>query len=824
MVLIAMYLHSHSTVLQLVKICLFFVLLIPQTNAEVNSRQVRVGLFPAAPLVLDNDGKADGLFIDLLEHIAKQKGWKIKYVHGTWSTLQQDLKNGTIDLLPAIGYTKERAALYDFTKNAVFIDYGVLFTKEKYTIHTIFDLNNTRVAGVKGSLFTTGFKNYIESFGINCEIVGVTDNIQVMEYIVNDSVDAGVCIYSLGNELTKKYSVKVTPVSFSPLALHYAVSKGKNADLIAAFDTMLSREEEDPSSYYTNRFHYWMGNESIRNIPAWAILGSGGLFVAGLLFMLWSIMLKRLVALKTQHLNLEIAERKAVTVKLRESQERLQLATEAARIGIWDWDIISNQMIWDDMMFTIYGIKERPQSFGVELWKSCLHPDDVMFVWDACLAAIRGDINYNVEFRIIHPDQSVRYIKGEGIILRDEDGNAERMLGVNFDITEQKETLEQRQKYEAQIQKNSKIESLGVLAGGIAHDFNNLMGGIYGYIEIAIEKCSDNEKVVNVLRKAVNTIERARALTLQLLTFAKGGAPIMKNNNLFPFVEETALFALSGSNITCRCIIGAGLKPCKFDKNQIGQVVDNLVINAKQAMPDGGVIEIRAKNCTIIEGKHPMLQSGDYVCIAIKDTGTGIAPEIQPKIFEPFVTTKPTGFGLGLASCYSIIKKHGGCIDVESEVGKGSTFSFYLPVSSEQPVDPEQTSNVDHKGNGVFLIVDDEIVILETLQDTLQSLGYTVISMQDGRDVIDYIQTDTGRNADVKGFIFDLTIPGGLGGKDTISEIRKQYPSIPVFVTSGYADDPIIADPVKYGFTASICQPFQKIELKELLNRYCSVR
>ena len=817
-----MLLHYNSTFFRY--ICyIVLMMLIAQTNADSHARKVRVGLFPASPLVFEKDGKADGLFIDLLEHIAKENNWEIHYVRGTWSSLQEDLKNGTIDLLPSMGNTKERLALYDLSKNAVFIDYGVLFTKKKYVIHTIFDLNNMRIAGLKESVFTTGFKNYTESFGISCEITEVADNVQVMEYIVNDSVDAGVCIYSLGNELAKKYPVKVTPVSFSPIALHYAVSKGKNTDLLAAIDVIQDREERDPSSYYNERFQYWMGSESTRNIPGWVVWGSGGLFVTGLLFALWSIMLKRLVTIKTRHLNQEISDRKAIAAALQESQERLQLATGAARIGIWDWNIATDQMVWDDMMFTIYGAKDWPQLFGVELWKSCLHPDDASFVWDACQAAIRGEIDYNVEFRIIHPDKSIRFIKGEGVILRDDSGNAVRMLGVNFDITAQKETMEQRQKYEAQIQKNSKIESLGVLAGGIAHDFNNLMGGIYGYIEIAIEKSSQNENVTTVLGKAVNTIERARALTLQLLTFAKGGAPIMKINNLFPFVEETALFALSGSTITCRCIIGAGLKPCKFDRNQIGQVIDNLVINAKQAMPQGGKIEIRAKNCTIGEGRHPMLQPGEYVCIAIKDNGTGIAPEILPKIFEPFVTTKPTGFGLGLASCYSIIRKHGGCIDVESEIGRGSTFSLYLPASNQQPVDSERTVDVDHKGNGVFLIVDDEVVILETLQETLQSLGYTVISKQDGQDVIDYIRSESGRNVEIKGFVFDLTIPGGLGGKDTINEIRKTYPSTPVFVTSGYAEDPIIADPVKYGFTASICKPFQKKELKELLCRYCSV-
>src|SRR5512133_118578 len=187
-----MHLQSYSTVLRYIKCCVLMILLITQIHADVTSRKVRVGLFPAAPLVFEQDGKADGLFIDLLEHIVKEKNWEIHYVRGTWSTLQQDLKNGTVDLLPSMGYTKERTSMYDFTKKAVFIDHGVLFTKKTFVIHTIFDLNNLRVAGVKGSLFTTGFKNYTESFGINCEIVDVADNPQVMEYIVNDRVDAGV--------------------------------------------------------------------------------------------------------------------------------------------------------------------------------------------------------------------------------------------------------------------------------------------------------------------------------------------------------------------------------------------------------------------------------------------------------------------------------------------------------------------------------------------------------------------------------------------------------------------------------------------------------
>jgi PAS domain S-box-containing protein len=376
-----------------------------------------------------------------------------------------------------------------------------------------------------------------------------------------------------------------------------------------------------------------------------------------------------------------------------------------------------------------------------------------------------------------------------------------------------------RKKSEETLSNVQKLESLSVLAGGIAHDFNNLLGGIYGYIELAGESAKD-EKLSRYLSKAMTTIERARGLTLQLLTFAKGGAPIKKIGSLFPYVQETAQFALSGSNVLCKFEIPKNLSSCDFDKNQIGQVIDNIVINAKQAMPDGGDIVLSARNMTIAENEHPPLDSGDYIMISIKDTGIGIPKNILPRIFDPFYTTKATGHGLGLASCYSIVNRHGGFIEVESEPGKGSTFYIFLPVSKGS--NSAGTENVDaiHKGNGVFLVMEDQIIMRDVIGDMLESLGYTAVCKGNGKETIEFVSSKIRANKEIAGMIFDLTIPGGMGGKEAIGEIRKTNPKTPIFVTSGYATDSIMVNPSEYGFTASICKPFRKSELSEMLNKY----
>jgi signal transduction histidine kinase len=383
------------------------------------------------------------------------------------------------------------------------------------------------------------------------------------------------------------------------------------------------------------------------------------------------------------------------------------------------------------------------------------------------------------------------------------------------------EGMIEREKLLEASQRIASLESLGLIAGGIAHNFNNLMGSIYGYMDLALEVVKD-DKVALYLSKAMNTIDRARGLTGQLLTFAKGGAPVLKMDHLFPFIDETVQLSLCGANVASRSDVQEGLWECHFDKSQIGQVIDNLIGNALQAIPADGTIELTARNIALAEKTHPNLAPGNYVRISVKDSGVGIPPEQLSRIFDPFFTTKPDGRGLGLATCRSIITRHEGCIDVESEPGKGSTFHVYLPASPQSVSAPPatETSAPKHTGSGTFIVMDDEEGIRETTSDMLETLGYTVVCKENGEDAIDFYVTETRAKREVAGMIFDLTIPFGMGGKEAVAEIRKLDGAIPVFVASGYADDPIMKNPAACGFTASLRKPFRKNELAAMLEKY----
>ncbi|MBF0498860.1 MAG: response regulator [Candidatus Riflebacteria bacterium] len=237
-------------------------------------------------------------------------------------------------------------------------------------------------------------------------------------------------------------------------------------------------------------------------------------------------------------------------------------------------------------------------------------------------------------------------------------------------------------------------------------------------------------------------------------------------------------------------------------------------------MPDGGKIVISAKNVIVKDGEYASVKGGKCVKISIADTGIGIPPALLKRVFDPFYTTKQKGNGLGLATSYAIIHGHDGCIDVESVMGKGTTFHIFLPASqkcNDQSVSP---SPVMHKGIGKILIMDDETYIREILSQILQGLGYTTVEAKNSEEALRFCDDAAKAGSPIDGAFLDLTIPGGIGGKEVILQLRKQYPNVPVYASSGYSDDPVMARPTEFGFTDSIRKPYRKDELIEILNRH----
>ncbi len=396
-------------------------------------------------------------------------------------------------------------------------------------------------------------------------------------------------------------------------------------------------------------------------------------------------------------------------------------------------------------------------------------------------------------------------------LLRDKSGEIVGTLSSGEDITE-------RRKMEKEHLKMQKLESLGVLAGGLAHDFNNLLTGILSNVGLAKLTAGSREETVERLEDAERASLQARDLILQLLTFSRGGAPIRKSISIVELLEESVSFALRGSNVACEYRLGEELWPVSVDESQISQVIHNLILNADQAMPAGGTITVSLSNANISADEVPGLEGGNYVLLSVADRGLGIPQEQLPHIFDPYFTTKSGGSGLGLATVYSIVQRHNGHIAVDSEVNGGSTFRVYLPATARAVVSKENTAESCITGGGRVLIMDDDELIRNAAGEMLRRLGYEVVFARDGEEALEKYQQARADKEPLDILIMDLTIPGGMGGKEAIEKLREIDPEVKTIVSSGYSSDPVMAEAEKYGFNGVVAKPYTMAELSHVLH------
>jgi len=376
-----------------------------------------------------------------------------------------------------------------------------------------------------------------------------------------------------------------------------------------------------------------------------------------------------------------------------------------------------------------------------------------------------------------------------------------------------------RKRMEEELLKVQKLESIGILAGGIAHDFNNILTATLGNISLArmYEDPADKDRR---LIEAERASMQARDLTQQLLTFSRGGAPVLQNTSITELIKDCASFVLRGSNVRCDLSIPDDLWPVRVDEGQISQVINNIVINADQAMPEGGIIKVCAENMAIGMEHALPLKNGEYIRISIADQGIGIKEEYLRKIFDPFFTTKQKGNGLGLATSYSIVKNHSGHITVESEMGIGTTFRIYLPACPEEVLtDREEVKVKLVMGEGKVLVMDDEKRIRDLAEEMLSSLGYSITTAVDGSEAVEIYQEAMESGTPFGAVIMDLTVPGGMGGKEAIRKLIEVDPEVRAIVSSGYSNDPIMSDFREYGFSGFIAKPYRVGELSAALHR-----
>jgi two-component system cell cycle sensor histidine kinase/response regulator CckA len=385
------------------------------------------------------------------------------------------------------------------------------------------------------------------------------------------------------------------------------------------------------------------------------------------------------------------------------------------------------------------------------------------------------------------------------------------------DVTERKRAQDDRLT-------KGKIESLGTLAGGIAHDLNNILTVISGNIGLAqLEAPSEEKNLLACLAKASQAAQEAAHMSSQLLTFSKGGSPVKKVVRMSELLAKSAHFSLHGSNLRAEMDIPPDLWTTEVDPAQIEQVINALMINAREAMPSGGTVDISARNVELENKPGALLPGGRYIKVAIADHGGGVPSDIATKIFDPYFTTKPVSSGLGLSISFSIVKKHGGMLHLEQSSPSGAVFAFYLPATRAEPAVIKSMGD----GPGMpsplqrILVMDDEEGIRELTSQLLNTLGYEVTAVTNGVEAINTYERAMRRGENFQAVILDATIRGGMGGLATIAGLRNIDPSVVAIICSGYSDEAALAEFLQYGFRGALPKPFTRRDLADVLERAC---
>jgi PAS domain S-box-containing protein len=501
-------------------------------------------------------------------------------------------------------------------------------------------------------------------------------------------------------------------------------------------------------------------------------------------------------------------ERTRATNALQRSEERLRLALDAARMGIWYWSVESNLLVWDDNLRAMYGLAPAQPVGGYEEFLGRVHPDDRQFVSESVQRAIRGGGALDYEFRILLPDGRVRWIADQGRVERDGEGRPRYLTGVCMDVTD-------RRSAEEKLRQSHRMESVGRLAGGVAHETNNQMSVVIGAADFILRRHDVPDAVRADVEHVRQAAERTSAITAQLLAFSRRQflRPVVLDLPGLVARWESVLRRVVGED--CSVVVQAreGIAPVRADPGQLEQALLNLALNARDAMPRGGTLTVEVFSALVSDeylARRPgvSIRTGRYVVLAVSDTGHGMDAETLSHAFEPFFTTKGVGHGtgLGLSTVYGIVKQSDGYVWAYSEPGRGSTFKLYLPAVDQTAATPAVSAPPPASaGRGeLILVVEDDEGVRWMTSRILVDAGYQVLEAADGRAALELL----GRNgAAVRLVVTDVVMPG-LGGRALADELARLRPGIPVLFTSGYTDGEIVRRGLLEPGTAFVQKPF----------------
>lgn len=510
----------------------------------------------------------------------------------------------------------------------------------------------------------------------------------------------------------------------------------------------------------------------------------------------------------------EIQDRQQADTALLRSMERYRLLFERNLAGVFQTDLKGTISTTNRAFAAMLGYHDTDELSGRSISDLAVRPEEIQLFFQEL--GFKQEI-HNREFTMVNRDgELVTFLLNAGRI---DDGNngGDLIEGIAMDVSDRKRAEEDRRRLALQLQQSQKLESLGVLAGGIAHDFNNMLMAILSNISLAKRSAAESDETLRRLNEAEEVCLRATSLTQQLLTFSKGGRPIRKTAAIERLIEEATATAARSGNCHYDCRSNPELWPVEIDEGQIAQVIQNLVANALQAMPQGGTVSVTCDNAHLVEGDVPTLEAGRYVKVEVVDTGCGIPEEELESIFDPFFTTKQGSSGLGLATAFSIVRSHGGAIVVHSQPDQGSRFSVYLPASEEGKIDGSGGGDDSLHGHGRLLIMDDDQAVRSAAAELLETIGYEVATAADGSEAVELYTRAMEEGHPFDAVVLDLTVPEGVGGRETMTRLLAIDPGVKAIVSSGYSTDPVMANYREHGFSGVAVKPYRLAELARTL-------
>jgi len=778
---------------------------------------VRIGVYENPPILFkDEGGEYKGLAAEVLEFIASKESWDLEYVSGTWAECLNRLGRGDIDIQAYIAYSDKRSKLYDFTTETLFSNWGQVFKQPDSDIESILDLNNKTVALLNRAIHNRAFKELIKKLNIKCNLVEVDRNKSVLELLDGKKVDAGVVNRVFGDTQAEKYKIKKTSIIFNPIEVRYAVPKDKNHDLVVAIDNHLSILKKDHGSLYFRLIANTFGPAGESDIPIWIKWMSVALIGIIFTIIFFIVLLKQQVKSKTEeldnktrHLAKQIAERKQAEESLKKSNSLLSSVIESPDniiIFVLDTD-------YNYLNFNMAHVREMKRVYDVDIE-----------IGQHILTYIpREDDRLKAEENYKRVLQGERFVKIEEygqtnnrfwyeLIFNPIYDTAHHVTGFTCFVSD----ITKRKQLEGQLRQSQKLESIGNLAGGIAHDFNNILSSIIGFTELALDDATKGTPQEDNLQEVYTAGKRARDLVKQILAFARQSDEEQRPIQVNIIAKE--VLKLIRSTVPTTIEIKEDIENHSLimgNSSQVHQLFMNLCTNAAHAMEKTvGILEV---GLTDVEhnDQAPLpllgLKSGNYLKITVSDTGTGISPDIIDSIFEPYFTTKGAGegTGMGLALTHGIVESYAGKITVDSELGKGTVFSIYLPITKKredyQPYEKEKLPS----GTERILFIDDELPIAKMGSQILEQLGYRVTVRTSSVEALELFRSKPN---DFDLVISDMTMPN-MTGDELAIELIAFRSDISIILCTGYSKKIDDEKAAKIGIKAFVYKPVVKADL-----------